>query len=122
MQATLVSTISTVIAGEVAAYGVDANKILVNPNAADPVAYKPATITQKKKLRQGLGFDAEDVVIGFVGTFGGWHGIESLAEVLPQACQLDARVKFLLIGDGNYKELVDTTVDKFQLHKLKLLN
>ena len=61
-------------------------------------------------MRRELGFADEDIVIGFCGTFGGWHGVEVLAAGLPKICALSPRVKFLLIGDGNLKHLVNKVI------------
>ena len=49
-------------------------------------------------------------VIGFTGTFGGWHGVDVLAGAIPTICERAPRAQFLLIGDGNYKHLVDQEV------------
>ena len=51
-----------------------------------------------------------DRVIGFTGTFGGWHGIDVLSEAIPRICREAPDAKFLLIGDGNFKHLVDRAV------------
>ena len=37
-----------------------------------------------------LGFADDDRVIGFTGTFGGWHGIDVLAAAIPRICAADA--------------------------------
>ena len=56
--------------------------------------------------RDNLGFTMEDVILTFVGTFGKWHGVEVLAEVIRNLYELDPKwlhenkVKFLLVGDG----------------------
>ena len=64
-------------------------------------------------IRTELGFDAADRVIGFTGTFGGWHGIDVLSEAIPRICQSVPRAKFLLIGDGTFKHLVDRAVTAY---------
>jgi glycosyltransferase involved in cell wall biosynthesis len=38
--------------------------------------------------------------VGFIGTFGEWHGTGALAEALPRVVKERADAHFLLIGDG----------------------
>lgn len=111
-QATLISVVSTAVRDELIARGVEPGKILVNPNGVDPEDYAPAGQTEKAALRKELGFTEKETVIGFVGTFGGWHGIEVLAESLPEICGQLPDARFLLIGDGAHKNLVDDVVAK----------
>ena len=114
-QATLISVVSEPVRDDLVRRGVDADKILVNPNGVDPDVYAPLSAERKQQLRHSLGFADAACVIGFTGTFGGWHGIDVLAEALPQICQRCPQAQFLLIGDGNYKHLIDAQVDKYQL-------
>ena len=109
-QATLISVVSAEIKAGLVARGISADKILVNPNGADLDAYAPAAPEEKRRLRRELGFGDADRVIGFSGTFGGWHGVDVLAAALPRICEAAPHAKFLLIGDGSYKALVDTAV------------
>src|SRR5262249_187410 len=85
-------------------------RILVNPNGADLDAYAPPTDQERAELRASLGFGPDDVVVGFTGTFGGWHGVDVLAAALPRVCAAAPSVRFLLIGDGNLKHVVDGAI------------
>lgn len=105
-QATIISVVSDHVAADVARRGVPESRILVNPNAVDLDAYKPAAPAERATLRQALGFRDEHRVVGFIGTFGGWHGIDVLAAALPKVAAADPSIRFLLIGDGNLKHLV----------------
>jgi glycosyltransferase involved in cell wall biosynthesis/ubiquinone/menaquinone biosynthesis C-methylase UbiE len=109
-QATAISVVSEVIKDSLVSRGVDQNKILVNPNGVDINAYRPSEPAEKETLRAGLGFSSQDRVIGFIGTFGGWHGIEILAAALPIICEKAPNARFLLIGDGTFKYLIDEQV------------
>jgi glycosyltransferase involved in cell wall biosynthesis/ubiquinone/menaquinone biosynthesis C-methylase UbiE len=109
-QATMITVVSLVIKESLAARGVDARKILVNPNGADPAVYAPPAADRKHEIRTSLGFGDEDRVIGFSGTFGGWHGIDVLAAAIPQVCDRNPRAKFLLIGDGSHKPQLDQAI------------
>jgi ubiquinone/menaquinone biosynthesis C-methylase UbiE len=102
------------------ARGVDPDKILVNPNGADLTAYAPAGPAEKSAIRAELGLPVDAPVVGFTGTFGGWHGVDVLGAAIPRVCRLAPRAHFLLIGDGNYKPLVDREVAEHHLeHRVR---
>jgi glycosyltransferase involved in cell wall biosynthesis len=87
--------------------GVPPERIVVNPNAVDVEKFRPGV--GGEPVRRELGINATEVVAGFVGTFGPWHGVLTLAEcitMLPPDC----RVRFLLIGAGKYREAVEEMV------------
>ncbi|HMK96958.1 MAG TPA: methyltransferase domain-containing protein, partial [Acidimicrobiales bacterium] len=114
-QATVVSVVSKVIAASLVERGVNPAKILVNPNGADPGAYRPPTPEERSSVRAELGFGDDDVVIGFTGTFGGWHGTEVLAEAVPFVASRHPEATFLLIGDGPGRAGVLRTVRRYGL-------
>lgn len=109
-QASVISVVSEAVRDDVVARGIDPSKVVVNPNAVDIDAYAPARPEEKKRLRTGLGFGDDDRVIGFIGTFGGWHGVDVLASALPRICEEIPNARFLLIGDGPEKHRVDAQV------------
>jgi glycosyltransferase involved in cell wall biosynthesis len=114
-QATLISVISEPVRDDLLRRGISPDKILVNPNGVDLQAYAPREPNTRALLRRELGFKPSDRVVGFIGTFGGWHGIDVLAEALPLICQRDENTRFLLIGDGNFKHLVDDAIARHNL-------
>jgi len=114
-QATVISVVSDAVRDDLLRRGVSARKVLVNPNGVDVDAYAPVDPKRRLLLRRELGFGPEHCVVGFIGTFGGWHGIDVLAEAIPQICRREARVRFLLIGDGNFKHLLDDAVKTHRL-------
>jgi len=109
-QATMITVVSEVLRDSLIARGVDGGKILVNPNGADPDVYAPPAADARRALRAELGFADTDRVVGFSGTFGGWHGIDVLAEAIPAICARSPQARFLLIGDGTHKPLIDAAV------------
>ena len=111
-QATAISVISEPVKADLVSRGVDARKILVNPNGADLDSYAPAPADEKQRLRRTLGFSDDDCVVGFTGTFGWWHGIDVLTEAIPRICAEAPAVKFLLIGDGSHKGQLDAEVER----------
>lgn len=80
------------------ARGVAAEKIVVNPNGVDVERFRPGV--GGAEVRRELGIRDDEVVAGFVGTFGPWHGVEKLAEAI-KLIPLDVPVRFLLVGSGS---------------------
>jgi glycosyltransferase involved in cell wall biosynthesis/ubiquinone/menaquinone biosynthesis C-methylase UbiE len=114
-QATLISVISARVRDQLVDRGVEPWKIVVNPNGADTSVYAPPSVEGKAQVRAEAGLHPTDVVVGFTGTFGGWHGIDVLAAGIPRVCAALPSVKFLLIGDGSHKHLVDAAVVQHNL-------
>ncbi len=95
--ATLVVCISQEVANSVSALGVPAEKIFVNPNGVDEQRFNP-TISGAA-VREELGLQNKKV-IGFLGTFGPWHGAEVLAQAVGPVVKRIPDAHFLFIGDG----------------------
>ena len=99
--ADLIVVVSQPMADELIAREVPAGKILVNPNGVEPDRYSPDV--DATGLRARLGLDGK-IVIGFIGTFGPWHGAEVLARAFGELdCPLSAyreSIRLLMIGDG----------------------
>ena len=111
-QASLISVVSEPIREDLIARGVDPARILVNPNGADPAVYAPADAATRAALRAELGIEPGATVLGFSGTFGGWHGIDVLASALPRIlAELDG-ARVLLIGDGARKHDLDKALER----------
>jgi len=114
-QATVISVISAHVRDSLLVRGVPSDRIIVNPNGVDTDVYAPLPPEKKCMLRESLGYGPDDCVIGFIATFGGWHGIDVLAAALPIICERAPNAKFLLIGDGNKKPLIDETIARHRL-------
>lgn len=80
------------------ARGVRAEKIVVNPNGVDVELFRPGA--GGVQVRRDLGINDDEVIAGFVGTFGPWHGVEKLAEAI-KLMPADLPVRFLLVGSGS---------------------
>lgn len=109
-QATAISVISDAVRDDVLKRGIAPSKILVNPNGVDVDVYVPPSPAKRQAVRRELGFEPQHVVICFTGTFGGWHGVDVLAAAIPEVLGAVPDARFLLIGDGNHKPLVDEAV------------
>jgi glycosyltransferase involved in cell wall biosynthesis/SAM-dependent methyltransferase len=77
--------------------GIAANKIIVNPNGVDTEVFRPGV--GGVDVRRELGVDTDDVLVGFVSTFGPWHGALTLAEAI-KTIPTKPSARFLLVGSG----------------------
>jgi len=101
--ASVIVVVSEVLRADLIAKGIEPRRILVNPNAVDPQQFQPDSGGRERRAR--LGFDQEDVVVTFVGSFSYWHGVSVMAEairllLLERDAASQPRIRFLLIGDG----------------------
>lgn len=77
--------------------GVDPEKIIVNSNGVDAEVFRPNV--GGAAVRAELGLRQEEQLVGFVGSFGPWHGVLVLAEAINMISAA-LPIKFLLVGDG----------------------
>lgn len=96
-RATLLVAVSSVLRDQLVEEGVPAAKILVNPNGVDPNRFRPDV--PSADIRERLGLNGLTVV-GFIGTFGSWHGVEELGQAIEKVARARPDVHFLLVGDG----------------------
>jgi glycosyltransferase involved in cell wall biosynthesis len=78
--------------------GISAEKIVVNPNGVDTDEFRPGI--GGAEVRNELGITDKTVLVGFVGTFGPWHGVLNLADAIA-ATPKEANIHFMLVGDGS---------------------
>jgi len=99
--ADLIVVVSEPIAADLRRIGIPAERVLVNPNGVDTALYHPNV--NGDRIRRAYGLDGY-FVIGFIGTFGPWHGAEILAQAYVRLRQrhpeLRDAVRLLMIGDG----------------------
>ena len=88
--------------------GVDSQKIIVNPNGVDVECFRPGI--GGADARRELQIEVDEVVAGFVGTFGPWHGVEKLAEAI-KTIPANLRVRFLLVGSGSLHAEVEKRLE-----------
>src|SRR6202012_2662605 len=71
------------------------------PNGVDPEMFPPAI--NARDLRRKLGLEGK-TVIGFIGTFGPWHGTEQLVEAFANLLAMSAHrrddLRLLMMGQG----------------------
>ena len=76
-------------------------RVLVTPNAIDPENFA-LNQQEVELLREKLGIETGDTVIGFVGSIFPYHGVKDLllAFAKLQGKRGDTRLKLLVVGDG----------------------
>lgn len=82
-------------------------KIIVNPNGADTDRFRPES--GGREIRRRLGIE-DRIVIGFIGTFGPWHGAPVLAEA-ARVVKPDVGCHFLFIGDGEQRAQTESIIE-----------
>ncbi len=84
--------------GDILARGVASDRVTVIPNAVDAEAFVPGGAADPV-LAQQLGLCGAEVV-GFIGSFYAYEGLDLLLEALPALIALRPRAKLLLVGGG----------------------
>lgn len=103
-------------------YNVFENRIVVTPNAIDPDefnVYPTNLASHNYALSKVTEFADNRVIVGFVGVFVPWHGLEFLIDVFSELIhriKVREPIGLLLVGDGPIRKKIDTKI------KNKLLN
>ncbi len=104
----LIVTVSSASRDELMQRGVEGERIVSYPNCIDPTLFNPDKYSteDRLRLRSELGIDRDSIVVGFLGSFGHWHGVPILAHAIHELIKHDEKwlrsrsVRFLLMGDG----------------------
>jgi len=72
------------------------NKLVFVTAAVDVKSFKP-DLVEGNLIRERYGL-RDSIVIGYVGTFASWHGIEELIEASIKVSERFPRVRFLMVG------------------------
>jgi glycosyltransferase involved in cell wall biosynthesis len=104
--ANFIFTVSEVERRNVIQAGVDSSKVFANPNGVDTDKFRKDCGGQE--IRRQLGID-DKIVVGFLGTFGPWHGAPVLAEA---ATRVKSPCHFLFIGDGDERAVSEAKIGK----------
>lgn len=101
-RASVIVVVSEVLKENLLKRKVPLEKILVNPNGADPTIYSPDVTGERIRVKYNL---QDKTVLGFIGTFGPWHGVVELANAIIRFYDVhpdkSGQSRFILIGDGN---------------------
>ena len=83
---------------DLVARGIDSAKIIVSPNGVDMDQFG-APVPRDPALTAKLGLEGADVV-GFIGSFYDYEGLDDLIAAMPRLVRARPRVKLLLVGGG----------------------
>ncbi|OHD01036.1 MAG: glycosyltransferase, exosortase A system-associated [Sphingopyxis sp. RIFCSPHIGHO2_01_FULL_65_24] len=94
-----VAVICDGLRGDLIARGVDAGKIVVSPNGVDLELFGDPP-PRDAALAGGLGLGDGDAVIGFIGSFYDYEGIDDLIAAMPALVAAQPGAQLLLVGGG----------------------
>jgi|GEM_PF-473020 len=94
-----VFTLTEPMREELIARGVDENRITLLPNSVDVHRFTPRPRDQALAAELGIGPDT--LVIGYIGTFVDYEGLEDLAEACVKLHQRGHDFRLLLVGNEN---------------------
>ncbi|NYF31188.1 TIGR04063 family PEP-CTERM/XrtA system glycosyltransferase [Sphingopyxis sp. JAI108] len=94
-----VAVICEGLRGDLIARGIDPAKITVSPNGVDLDLFGDPP-PRDDRLADNLGLAAGDVVIGYIGSFYDYEGIDDLITAMPALVARQPRARLLLVGGG----------------------
>ncbi len=112
-RASHVFTICEGLRGDIAARGIASNNITVIPNAVDIEAFAQGR-TVDGVLKAELGLKGA-VVLGFIGSFYAYEGLDLLLDALPALLVQRPSVRVLLVGGGPQQDALEAQVKSLGL-------
>ena len=94
-----VAVICEGLRGDLIARGIDPAKIIVSPNGVDLDLFGSPP-PRDDALAVQLGLNADNPVIGFIGSFYDYEGIDDLIVAMPALIATEPRARLLLVGGG----------------------
>ena len=104
--------VSTYLKAHMVSLGIEEGKIIVLPNAADPEKFSPSQSSSTVKNKFGIN---EEKVIGFVGGFYPWHGLDLLLNVFDELSRKHDNIVLLLIGDGPMRSSLEEKIIEMKI-------
>jgi PEP-CTERM/exosortase A-associated glycosyltransferase len=94
-----VAVICEGLRGDLIARGIDPAKITVSPNGVDLELFGDPT-PRDDALADTLGLAVDDAVIGYIGSFYDYEGIDDLIAAMPGLVAAQPKARLLLVGGG----------------------
>ncbi|MCC6790804.1 MAG: glycosyltransferase family 4 protein [Thermomicrobiales bacterium] len=83
--------------------------VVAIPNGVNPDRFHPMP---QQEARQALGLDLDDPIIGFVGNFAPWHGIEVLLRAAPSIRERHPKARIMLVGGGSHGGAIEAEIER----------
>jgi len=109
--ASLIVVVSDVLKQQVTDQGVPADRVLVNPNGVDVERLEPFRARPAAGWRRELG-RPDAPTVGFIGTFGLWHGVKVLPAMIDAVRALRPDTRWVVIGDGGLRQEVEEEIER----------
>lgn len=93
-----VFTLTNAMRDDLVSRGIDSSKIGLLPNSCDPSQFDPAKNKRDKKLAKKLGIPSNIPVIGYIGTFNDYEGLDDLVTACGLLYQKGMKFRLLLVG------------------------
>lgn len=93
-----VTTICDGLRRDILSRGIPASKVTVIPNAVSPEAF-PVIESEDLRLKMQYGL-CGTFTLGFVGSFYGYEGLDTLIDALPSILEFQPEARVLLVGGG----------------------
>lgn len=119
-RADVVACVSQEVAEQLAQLGISQERLIVTPNAVDVTRFNPQRATNSK-VRESLQIAENDVVIGWVGTFHSFHGLDMLLEAFSEVSREHPNIRLLLVGDGQQRPEIGRRAAELGLSDLLLM-
>ena len=98
-RADAVAVICEGLKGDLVSRGIDPDKIMVSPNGVDLTVFgEPAP--RDAALAAELGLEEGDDVVGFIGSFYDYEGLDDLIAAMPALVAARPDARLLLVGGG----------------------
>jgi glycosyltransferase involved in cell wall biosynthesis len=97
--ASLVVVVSKVLRDQLVDAGVEASRVLVNPNGVDVDRLAAFRNRTPREWRAEFG-QPDAPTVGFVGSFGLWHGVRLLPKLIETVARERPDCRWILIGGG----------------------
>ena len=81
-------------------------RLVLWPRGVDGALFRPDR-PGRAELRRALGFEPDDVVVGYVGRIAAEKNVGYLADALRRVAKARADVRFLFVGDGPARAAVE---------------
>ena len=114
-----VTTICEGLRNDIVARGIPAAKVTVIPNAVDTQSFAPSQAADPV-LKAQLGLTGMSV-IGFIGSFYAYEGLDLLLEALPSIVARAPNVRLLLVGGGPEEPQLKRQLERLGLSQFATL-